>query len=378
MNPIEALKQFLTNENLSKIAQNYQHNSQHKESVGFNAFVLSAPYDYHKENFHSNILQAILAPDSPHNEKSKFLHLFIDLLNKIETGKKIDKYDFQNAVVVREEAKIDVLIYDEVSYDGVTKKAIIIENKINNAGDMNRQLPRYFDAVCAKGFEVVAIIYLPLQAGKTPDKSTWVEGDEEKVMPLLKILPAYATNTFNLYEHWLLPCLQQAQDFDAICVLRQYAKLIKSLNINSLDMESIEEFYNLLQENNGANWQNAISIYDMLNQMPFYLAEKIRAKYENKHLPFSKLDNILYENIRLVTFSGFYPKGRDLRLDIKCCEYEWDYVIRLWEHEGKYKGLHIKDEVSYTFQLSEEIKVFEIIDAILADLRKLPALPASG
>lgn len=373
MNPIEALKQFLTNENLSKIAQNYQQNSQHKESVGFNAFVLASDSHY-KENFHSDILQAILAPVGAHNEKSKFLHLFIDLLNKIKAGKEIDKADFQNAVVVREEARIDVLIRDEKS-----KKAIIIENKMNNAGDMNRQLPRYYDSICTKGFEVVTIVYLPLQAGKTPNKDNkWSEKDKENIEAILKILPAYATNTFNLYEHWLMPCLQQAQDFDAICVLRQYAKLIKSLNINSLDMESIEEFYNLLQENNGANWQNAISIYDMLNQMPFYLAEKIRAKYENKHLPFSKLDNILYENIRLVTFSGFYPKGRDLRLDIKCCEYEWDYVIRLWEHEGEYKGLHIKDEVSYTFQLSEEIKVFEIIDAILADLRKLPALPAGG
>ncbi|TAE05191.1 MAG: hypothetical protein EAZ95_20040 [Bacteroidetes bacterium] len=220
-------------------------------------------------------------------------------------------------------------------------------------------------------------------------------------MPLLKILPAYATNTFNLYEHWLMPCLQQAQDFDAICVLRQYAKLIKSLNINSLDMESIEEFYNLLQENNGANWQNALAVREMLEEMPLYLAERIKAKYEDekKFSPFPKLwiHSKNKANAYPVFFSTLKYLGYLIQLEIQCRDvkinskneapYEIFFrdinnppieIITYFHKELSILKTFEGKEHDISKKVGSEEEVFKIINKILEDLRKLPALPAGG
>ena len=58
---------------------------------------------------------------------------FIDLVNCVNVKTATKKSDFENSIVVREKYSIEILIID-----GVSKKAIIIENKINNAVDQYR------------------------------------------------------------------------------------------------------------------------------------------------------------------------------------------------------------------------------------------------
>lgn len=117
----------------------YEKGKTEKVDVGFNVFTLSSDF-YYRENFNSDITKAFLDPQEKHNEGYKYLHLFIELLNRVNAQIEIKKSDFENSLVEREKYNIDILITDVTS-----KKAIIIENKINNAVDQYRQLPKYYN-----------------------------------------------------------------------------------------------------------------------------------------------------------------------------------------------------------------------------------------
>ena len=116
------------------LAKEYFDRSLHSVHNRFNLFHVISNL-YYRENFHSDIIAFILDPNANHGYKHLMLNSFIALLNRI--GFNIDVANYYDAMVVREEARIDILIKSESN-----KRAIIIENKINNAGDMPRQLPR--------------------------------------------------------------------------------------------------------------------------------------------------------------------------------------------------------------------------------------------
>ena len=114
------------------LSREYRKSKKNRSELGLNVFTLASEF-YYRENFHSFILASYLNPTEKHFEGNKYLHQFIELLNKkgVEKGhSKISIDDFLNSEVHIEKHKIDILITDDVS-----KKAIIIENKINNAID---------------------------------------------------------------------------------------------------------------------------------------------------------------------------------------------------------------------------------------------------
>ena len=113
------------------ISSEYFDRKLHSEQDRFNLFHVISDL-YYRENFHSDLIAFFLDPNANHGYKHLMLDSFIFLLNKI--GCSIDVVNYRDAIVVREEAKIDILIKSESN-----KRAIIIENKINNAGDMPRQ-----------------------------------------------------------------------------------------------------------------------------------------------------------------------------------------------------------------------------------------------
>ena len=98
---------------------------------------------YYLENFHSNLIAFFLSPNSNHHYGKTGLKLFFDLLNNIRPGC-ISYFNYSYAEISTEAplpgGRIDILIKDEIS-----KHAVVIENKINNASDMPRQIPRYCD-----------------------------------------------------------------------------------------------------------------------------------------------------------------------------------------------------------------------------------------
>ncbi len=316
-------------------------------------------------------------PKEKHGGGSVYLNTFIEMLNK--KGKNIESNDYQDAEVTREEGKVDILIKSDIS-----KKAIIIENKINNAGDMQRQIPRYYDFVTQNSYIVDAIVYLPLDIHKTPNTDDWIQEDKDNVIPLLVIIPAYdKSGTINLVKNWLQPSILLSNELDVVSTLRQYSVLIKKLNNNIMDKIVLEKFYKeLLQEN---NFQTAQSIRNMMNELPEYLSERIFEKYKNIYKPFSKVDR--WQQHACCFFDKApINENQTISIDIYCSES--GYNLRLFGRdnelsEGDFEFLKQNAGIFHVFQkngtatyathfdFSDENGLYSFIDQILEELRSL-------
>ena len=216
--------------NASLSIQNIENNKQ--GGIGFNLFCLISPI-YHRENLHSDMIAEFLNVESLHEQGGKLVNVFLDLL--IEGGAKLDKNNYFSPLVERERGRIDILLFDDTS-----KHCVIIENKIANAIDMNRQIPKYMDYMQEEGFTIDAVVYLTLNENKSPDKSTWSETDCERVAPVLQIIPAYSlTNRCNLVDGWLKPSMDLCDNDDCKLVLKQYIELIKYLKSDYMDRQLI-------------------------------------------------------------------------------------------------------------------------------------------
>lgn len=375
-NHISTIEQFIEKQN--QLEKEYRKRNKNRVDIGFNVFTLSSDF-YYRENFHSDIIKAFLSPAEKHNESNKYLDIFIDLLNKNAVNENfISKNDFQNSTVEREKHRIDILITDENS-----KKAIIIENKINNATDQQRQLPRYVDII-ETDYKIVAIVYLTLNSSKRPDKTDWTKTELEKINHILKIIPAfdYDKSKPNLYDDWISPSILNSNNIDSSLLLRQYGNLIKYLNTNTMDTISLEKFYNSLKDND--NYKTAISIKNMLNDLPEYLAIRIEDKYKDHCYPFK---NIWRYKQRDTVFEAFENDDIYLKLDIWCDEngytvHFWNPNTKTYDMEKEFKNQYElfndfcinnneSNNIKKHFDIFEESKLFKFIDDLLILLKEI-------
>lgn len=362
---------------VSGLGEQYRKSKKDRSEIGFNVFTLASDF-YYRENFHSFIFASFLDPKEKHFEGNKYLHLLIDLLNRKNNQFNIEKNDFLNSEVHIEKYKIDILITDESS-----RKAIIIENKINNAVDQFRQLPRYFDSI-KNEYDVVAIVYLTLNDEKKPDKKDWTLDEQKLIDKSLKLIPVFDTNPkkISLYKDWIIPSIMASQNINSSSILRQYGELIKFLNTNTMDTIALKKFYDTIQ--NDKNLETAISIRNMLNDLPKYLANRIEEKYRNDCFPFVKIWR--YKEVDVV-FEGFEVGNNYFKMDVWCSED--NYVIYFWE--TKTEDFNMRDfcdqkinsvsdfkvhenelnKLKKDFSTLNEQELFEFIDQLLSELRVL-------
>ena len=360
-----------------------------KEDVtqdAFNIFHIISDLWY-RENFHSDIIKFFLDPKEKHDCGVVFLNTFIQMLNSL--GKDIKETDYQDAEVLREIGNnecgyIDVLIKSET-----TKKAIIIENKINNAVDMPRQIPHYYDYVTKKGYGVDAIVYLPLDMNKDPYKMDWSEEDKKNIDSVLVKIPAYdKSGKTNLVDDWLNPSILLSNNIDVASTLRQYSKLITKLNNNIMDTIVLEKFYNELLQ--GDNLKTALSVRDMLNDLPQYMAMEIKGKYEKECSPFSKVSAYSYRREWQVVFENGVIDGIEYQLWIYPTEEGYKVYFCVADQSSKtitedsfgnfiqsVKSLHNYNfqidedhQFNYTahFSFYEKTKLFDFINNLLNEL----------
>lgn len=257
---ITTYRNFL--EEIAPIAKNYIRFCNGREIHDFNVFLAISDI-YYRENFHSDFMAMLLNPSSPHHEGVLFLQEFIDMLNrksKEEGKERLIKKEWynHNTEVFREKGRIDILIKGN-------KHLIIVENKINNAVDQNRQLPGYVDYVLDryKNYILDAVLYLPLKEDKRPNESTWLTGDHKKVFERLLIIPAYSTTqNINIVDDWLEPCFNKCQDNNTKPVLMQYLELVKILNRNLMDIDDIKKLSKVFESN-----KEYVSAYRYLPKM---------------------------------------------------------------------------------------------------------------
>lgn len=263
---IRMLTNFLVKE--QDVSVEYLEQEKLHTEIPFNVFMIASDL-YYRENFHSDVISVFLDTNGKHGEGSVFLDLLIDILNK-DYHKHISKLNYRNSEALREYGKIDILVRSKDS-----KHCIIIENKINNAGDMPRQLPRYYDKMTNEGYTVDAILYLPLDKSKAAREIEWSEEDKEHIRSLYCKLPAYSLDgKANLVDSWILPCTTLTNNIYCIATLKQYADLVKQLNTNNMNSIILEKFYSSLTEN-AKNVESAKAVSEMLVELPTYMADRL-------------------------------------------------------------------------------------------------------
>ena len=91
-NHISSIQKFISTN--TQLYKDYIEKVNNRTKIGFNAFTLTSDF-YYRENFHSFIIKAFLDPKEKHNEGYKYLHLFIELLNKVNNKNKISTKHFK-------------------------------------------------------------------------------------------------------------------------------------------------------------------------------------------------------------------------------------------------------------------------------------------
>ena len=239
--------------------------------------ILSSSDFYYRENFHSDIICSIF------NQNHLFLEDFIIFIQSCNPALKIDLKNYKNYFASRETYNIDILIKDNIS-----KHCIIIENKINGANDMPRQLPRYYTKVQDNEYCVDAIVYLSLNGRKEIDRSSW-EDKDDAIDNLIVKIAASSINQRSFCTDFLLKiiehniCTMQEYTF-----IRQYIDLLHFLGRNEMNNEIMEKFYDELQNENNYNAANAV--VKMMNQLTAYRLEKYKTIFANNHDPFDYIE----------------------------------------------------------------------------------------
>jgi len=315
-NYINTLFEDASDQELHSIFDKFnQHKDEHK-NAGFNIFnVLSDKYYY--ENLHSDVISIFLERNGKHNEGNRFLKIFLELLQNIKPELEINQEDFMDSSIFREKHHIDILIQDER-----TKKAIIIENKINNASDTERQLPTYVEKIGLNN--VIAIIYLPLEPNKKPDITDWTTNEIQFINSKLICLPAFNRTDNDFYNGWLLRCIDEAEQNDAKTILTQYSKLILKIGGFIMDKQLYELFYNKVMSQNDI-FKSSLSIKEFLDNLHVYRIQRIYDVFIKDCSPFKTINHA--DDYLLI--EGFEFEGRSFKIHLNCLIDK--YELKFWD-----------------------------------------------
>lgn len=126
------------------------------------------------ENANSRVLQGMFMQHL--NGNYEVLKSFVTRFLSQELSEKIDRPLIVTEQLVRDDKRIDILIYEEGKY------AIIMENKFNEAPEQPNQLANYIEGVREMGFtdEQIYIVYLPWANYSGPTETSWNTESEGK------------------------------------------------------------------------------------------------------------------------------------------------------------------------------------------------------
>lgn len=239
---------------------------------------------YKKENLHSDLMKQILDPTTKEIGNISYLKSFLKIIGVNDFG------DLRNVKVERECNRIDILISNN-------KNAIIIENKINNAPDQDKQLERYSKKITNEVKKTVKkIVYITLSSKDNCEPSNLNEyNDIEKIQEKLIHLPAVsnAPDKKSLIN-WLAKCIEIAPENSIGKIfLEQYKQLLAYLGGNVLMLENKENCIKKIFNNKG-NLEIAKDLVDIWKKKAEHLCSAIAKDLVIKG----------YEN-----FSGYTEEG---------------------------------------------------------------------
>ena len=373
---MDKIKELLNR--LAPIIKESEEKQEKRMETGFNLFYLISDH-YYRETFHSDIIAALLSPKENHGGGNLYLNLFLDMIG-------VDKSNYQDAKVHKEYGTNDGTLGGRIDIfiEGGNKHCVVVENKLNNAGDTYKQLPKYYHYLDNNKYNIDKFVYLPLNPYKTPDKSDW--SDEERIFidGKLKILPAFLEGEPNLIDNWLEIAEKKTENEDARFIIKQYVTVLRNLTNSIMNAKSLKSFYNEMIE--GDNLKTALSVRDMLNDLPEYMAKRIVDKYSSNYEPFEKVFLFSTSSQKAAVLHEAKVKEILISVDIYCSVQ--GYTIVFFNRQGnipedEFQGIknsldslkdfkkRIKENNQYEFCLrfNEEDKVISFVNNLLNELR---------
>ena len=227
---------------------------------------------YKKENLHSDLMKQILDPTTKEIGNISYLKSFLKIIGVNDFD------DLRNVKVERERNRIDILIANE-------DNAIIIENKINNAPDQDKQLERYYKKITDEEKKTVQkIVYITLSSVDNSKPSNLCEYDNnslEKIRSLLIHLPAVSKDTKKKsLINWLDECIKKTPENNIGKIfLEQYKQLLAYLGGDVLMLKTEENCIKEIFANKN-NIDIAKNLVDMWNKKAVYLCSAIATELE--------------------------------------------------------------------------------------------------
>jgi hypothetical protein len=290
--------------------------------------------------------------------------------------------------------RIDLLI---ISHE--TKKAIIIENKINGANDMENQIPDYYEYICkVEGCTVDAVIYLSLDGKKYPNLSNW-NVDKDKTDEIrAKILQFSAfdistTSNKDIYKGWLQKCLYETEkDTDEYFVLKQYSQLLKSLRGYIMETNELEKLFIEINSDK-KNEQNFELLANAFKNMYLYVGQRFADKLMSKEIVPNLKIEFTAEHQLIIAFTSdefckYYLKLKWTNIDYY--ELQIMHWSNSWALDEKlirndfYKRHEFNNESTWIIYSNENYNIFnngqeemllKKIETIIVDLHKIISNP---
>lgn len=202
-----------------------------KSIQAFDEYQQSSPYHLNiieelhaNENAHSRILAKLFQYKNT-NEEYIILKSFVEYIKENNKAKSFDKIEIKAPKITQEEERIDIWIQDE-------NYAIIIENKVYEAGDQDAQLSRYIDKTKQQHYKEkeIFVIYMPSVTRDTSEQ-TWGEYRDRFTErfaivsfcdDVISWLSKYVLPNLTLKEVYLKSAIEQYIDY-----LERYAGLFE-------------------------------------------------------------------------------------------------------------------------------------------------------
>ena len=304
--------------------------------LNFNIFDIITD-KWKRENLHSEILKFLF------ENYEEFFDNFLDSI-KIK-----NKKEYSNAEITNEEAKIDILIKSE-------NKAIIVENKINEAPDQNEQLARYYKKVKYEyKKEVEKIIYIVPSENKNPNEQTF--GKDEKIKKeindrFIKI------KGFDGIENDLVSCLEKSRD-------KLKANLEKTKN--NLDSENFNKLFFI---NHYIEILKRTGAGDM-SEVELKFFEEVMEKYKTDKDIFKKIKYIgeMYNGLTLTRINNLINKFNGKNWANICCYIEFysekrglNYVINIYTDNYQYSLLQLYSDENSQQDVKAWLKKHNLFD----------------
>ena len=314
-----------------------------RTGMQLNPFSLAAHGCSQLENFHSRILAALIDPHERSASSHSFLASFLSVLRQKavvckleEVVKRLDLFcRAAEDVYVEVEypvksgnsnGRIDIAIVNDKN-----NEVIIVENKINGAPDMSRQVLRYVEGLSKEGYDVVAIVYLTAynDVGH-PDWTDWKRCERWSVEKLL--IPISACKEGDKFS--IVSWLQSACKGGNLSrqVVKQYSNFIDEFHDEAVKWNELCESVGDQVEAVKRSFADDLKTRRVLECLPYYIARRVLVEVS----PGEFLKSILYRDGRTccASFQRYYVKGSgwsrkaELGLDVDVVNQTITFFVR--------------------------------------------------